>query len=223
TLRAELFASFAPFGDVELGFLACRERLSLRFSCGGDGAPRTGQLAVQFANAFGSGIEFSAERRDFLVSFLELQEQRNYRMHGGSLARNAELNQGRKEVKKKARGSNQGMEPQFRSRFADSSLLPPSAAEQRRLRSSRLGVRFAACDGEIEQVADSDRKRDEAERSSGPGFRFVHDPGDYAEGGHEADGAADQENSVFAGTSGRRNFFRKRNGHSTRDGRHALI
>jgi len=54
-------------------------------------------------------------------------------MHGGSLARNAELNQGRKEVKKEGRGSNQGMEPQFRSRFADSSLLPPSAAELRRL------------------------------------------------------------------------------------------
>ena len=56
------------------------------FLRGGERSPRTYQFAFEFADAFGSGVEFRAECCDFLVGFLELEEERNRGMHEGSLA-----------------------------------------------------------------------------------------------------------------------------------------
>src|SRR5262245_7117108 len=47
---------------------------------------RAGQFLVQLADAFGSSVQFSAERCDFLIGLLELQKLRNRRMHIESLA-----------------------------------------------------------------------------------------------------------------------------------------
>src|SRR5262249_25603335 len=85
------------------------------------------------------------------------------------------------------------------------------------------GVGFAARNGEVEQVADADGERNQAEGRGGPGFRLVHDAGDHSKGRHVANRAANQKNGVLAGTRGWRNRFLERNSDAASDSGHALI
>jgi hypothetical protein len=50
------------------------------------GTAGAGQFLLQFADAFGSGVQFGAEHCDFLIGLLESQELRNRWMHEESLA-----------------------------------------------------------------------------------------------------------------------------------------
>ena len=87
--------------------------------------------------------------------------------------------------------------------------IPFGPARNRGLRMTilpgQLRVRFAAREREVQQIADADGKRNEAEGRGDPRVGLMGNAGDHAEGGHEADGTADEKNGVLAGTRRRSN------------------